>query len=305
MAIAAPEERDNQANLITARQSPGYLLVKELIADMVDRRSDRAILEYTQQSVVARQHIDGVWHNGDARDRESGDVMLAVMKTLANLNATERRKKQESKFGAKYKDHSFVVPDREPGRAHRRASRVAAIGRATSASSSITTTWECGPRWPSNGASSWRMNKGLVVFAAMPEGGLTTLTDVSLMETDRLLRDFVAIEEEHHREREIENIEVTTFDAAKGETAATVIPALIRKYPNVYVIRDFSDVDAAKLLINEVRDDERLVITTVHAKSAPEALLRILQMKVPQREFAARGHGGTLHAAHAQTLRRL
>ena len=54
----------------------------------------------------------------------------------------------------------------------------------------------------------------------MPEGGVTTLTDVSLMETDRLLRDFVAIEEVHHREREMENIDVTTYDASKGETAA-------------------------------------------------------------------------------------
>ena len=34
MAIGAPDERDNQANLITARQSPGYLLVKEMIARM-------------------------------------------------------------------------------------------------------------------------------------------------------------------------------------------------------------------------------------------------------------------------------
>ena len=110
MAIGAAEERDNQANLITARQSPGYLFVKELIADMADRRSDKAILDYSQQQVVVRQHIDGVWHNSEARDRESGDVMLAVMKTLANLSATERRKKQEGKFGAKYKDHSYVCP---------------------------------------------------------------------------------------------------------------------------------------------------------------------------------------------------
>ena len=67
-------------------------------------------------------------------------------------------------------------------------------------------------------------DKGLLVIAGMPEGGLTTLTDVSLMETDRLLRDFVAIEEAHHREREIENIDVTTYDAAKGETPATIMP---------------------------------------------------------------------------------
>src|SRR4029078_3284949 len=38
MAMGWADERDNQANLIPARQSPGYLLVKEIVADMVYRR---------------------------------------------------------------------------------------------------------------------------------------------------------------------------------------------------------------------------------------------------------------------------
>ena len=129
MAIASKDERDNQMNLISARQSPGYLFVKELIADMVDRRSDRVILDFTQQAVVARQHIDGVWHNSEGRDRESGDVMLAVMKTLANLSASERRKKQESQVRREVQGAFVRVPDHEPGRADRRASRRAAAGR--------------------------------------------------------------------------------------------------------------------------------------------------------------------------------
>ena len=286
MAIAAPEERDNQANLITARQSPGYLLVKELIADMVEHRSEKCILDFTQQSVVARQHIDGVWHNGDARDRESGDVMLAVIKTLANLNASERRKKQESKFAAKYKDHSFVCPVASQGVPTGERVVLQLLGGAQRAFKKYE---DLGmrPKTAEQWSECMAMNKGLVIIAAMPEGGLTTLTDVSLSETDRLLRDFVAIEEAHHRERELENIDVTTYDASKGQTAASLVPALIRKYPNAYVIRDFSDAEASKLLINEVCDDERLVVTNVHAKSAPEALLRMLQLKVPQREFAS------------------
>jgi len=286
MAISAPDERDNQANLITARQSPGYLLVKEMIADMAEKRSDRIILDYSQQSVVARQHVDGVWHNSEARDRESGDVMLAVMKTLANLSATERRKKQEGKFAAKYQDHSYVCPIVSQGVPTGERVMVQLLGGFQH---SFKRYDDLGMR--SKLAEQWArlmtLDKGLLVIAGVPEGGVTTLTDVSLMETDRLLRDFVAIEEEHHREREIENIEVTTYDAAKGQTAASILPALIRKYPNVYVIRDFSDTDAAKLLLNEVRDDDRLVITNIHAKDAPEALLRVLQLKVPQKEFAA------------------
>jgi len=41
------------------------------------------------------------------------------------------------------------------------------------------------------------------------------------------------------------------------------------------------------MLLAEVRDDDRLVITNVHAKDAAEALLRMLQLKVPQRDFVA------------------
>jgi type II secretory ATPase GspE/PulE/Tfp pilus assembly ATPase PilB-like protein len=140
-------------------------------------------------------------------------------------------------------------------------------------------------------AEQWKAlmarDKGLLVIAGVPEGGVTTLTDVSLIESDRLLRDFASIEDAHHREREIENLEVTLFDTEKGQTAASVVPGLIRKYPNVYILRDLSDTEAVKLLLNEVRDDDRLVITNVHAKDAPEALLRVLKAKVPQREFAA------------------
>jgi type II secretory ATPase GspE/PulE/Tfp pilus assembly ATPase PilB-like protein len=285
MAIASKDERDNQMNLISARQSPGYILVKELIAEMVDRRSDRVILDFTQQAVVARQHIDGVWHNSDSRDRESGDVMLAVMKTLANLNATERRKKQESRFGAKYKDHSYVCPITSQGVPTGERVVVQLLGgyqRMFNHYADLGMRPKLAEQW----AELMARDKGMLVIASTPEGGLTTLTDISLLETDRLMRDFATIEEVNHREREIENIEVTTYDPAKGESAASVLPALIRKYPNVYVMRDFSDPEAAKLLINEARDDERLVITNVHAKDAPEALLRMLQLKVPQKDFA-------------------
>jgi type II secretory ATPase GspE/PulE/Tfp pilus assembly ATPase PilB-like protein len=123
-----------------------------------------------------------------------------------------------------------------------------------------------------------------VIFSTMPGGGLTTIVNVSLEETDRLMRDFVAIEDVHHREAEIQNIDVHTYDASAGETPATLMPKLIRAYPNVYVCRDLINLESAQLLFNEVKD-ERLIVTSIRAKDAAEALLRILQMKVPAKEF--------------------
>ncbi len=285
IAVAAEEEHLNQANLLTARQSPGYILVKELIAEMCERRSDRVALDYTQQSVVARHHIDGVWHSGTAaRDRESGDVMLAVMKTLANLDMRERRKKQSSMFAARYEGNSYVCPISSEG--VKTGERVV-VDFLPNRRDNFRSYAELGLR--ERLAEQWgelmARDQGLLVISGLPEGGLTTLTCVSLMETDRLLRDFASVEDERHREREIENIDVVTYDSAKGETPATVLPKLIRKYPNVYVVRDMTNPEAAKLLLDEVSDNH-LVLTNIRAKEAPEALLRMLQKKVPHREFA-------------------
>jgi type II secretory ATPase GspE/PulE/Tfp pilus assembly ATPase PilB-like protein len=286
MAAGGADERANQANLISARQSPGYLLVKDLIADMVGRHSDRVILDYAQDAVTARYLIDGVWHNGDARERESGDIMLAVMKTLANLNAAERRKKQSGKFAAKHKDHSYMCAIDTQGVQTGERVMLSLLGgyqRSYKSYEDLGMRGKLAEQW----SALMGRDKGLLVIAAMPEGGQTTLTDVSLLETDRLLRDFVSIESEHHRERDIENIEVTTYNPSAGETPVTILPKLIRKYPNVYVLREFSDPEAAKLLLKEI-DEDRLVITSVHAKEAAEAPLRLLQMKVPQRDLAVK-----------------
>lgn len=283
LAMGAADSTANNANLLTARHSPGYLLVKDIFAEMVNRRADKVMLDYTQQGVTVRFEIDGVWHPGEPRDRESSDVMLAVMKTLANLNVKDRRNKQEGKFGAKFDGKTYICMLATQGVQTGERVVVTRVGEKKQ----LVHYADLGMRegLQKQWAEIMESEKGLVIFSALPGGGLTTMMNVSLEETDRLMRDFAAIEEVNNREHEIQNIGVTTYDASKGETPATVIPALIRNYPNVYVLRDMTDVEAARLLFKEIEEDH-LVITSIRAKEAAEALLRFLQLKMPVKEFA-------------------
>ena len=284
IAMGAAGPNEDNANLLIARQSPGYLLAKDLVVDMVSRRSDRAHLEYSAQGVALRHEIDGVWHNGDARDRESGDVMLAVLKTLANLDPKERRKKQAGQFAAKYENKKYLMPITAQGVAT--GERVIITRLTDKAKPQSYDALGLRESLKDKWSEIMSRDRGLIVFSAMPGGGLTTMTNASLEETDRLMRDFFAIEEVNHREHDIQNVAVHTFDASKGETPATLIPNLARQYPNVYVCRDLVDADSGTALMNEIADD-RLVITTVPAREAAEALLRLLQLKLPQRQFAS------------------
>ena len=278
-------ETAEKANLITARQSPGYLLVKELVAEMADKRSERMVLDYTAEGVAVKHLIDGVWHNGEARDRESGDVMLAVMKQLANMDITERRQKQEGRFAAKYDGIQYLCPFTTQG--VKTGERVL-MEMTGGAQAKLLTYEDLGMREKirAQWAELMAADEGFLVIAAPPEGGLSTLTDVSILETDRLMRDFVSIEDLHDQGREFENVAVHTYDSKQGETVESTLPGLIRTYPNVYILRDIREPEAAKLLMNEV-DDNHLLITTVPAMEAPEALLRMLQKKVPHKQFAS------------------
>ncbi len=288
LAIGAEDENSNNANLLSARHSPGYLLAKDLIVEMKSKRSDRMLLDFTKQSVNVRHEVDGVWHAGEPRERESNDVMLAVMKTLANLNAKERKKKQSGEFGAKYQGKTYACPIVAQGVATGERVIVTLLGEKRQLLSYNDLGMRDGlqQRW----SELMALDQGFLVLSTLPGGGMTTITNVSIGETDRLMRDFAAIEEVNHSEEEIQNVKVTTFDSAAGESPATILPKLIRTYPNVYICRDLVDVESAKLLLEEVRD-EHLVVTNLRAREAGEALLRLLQMKIPAKELASTVRG--------------
>jgi type II secretory ATPase GspE/PulE/Tfp pilus assembly ATPase PilB-like protein len=126
---------------------------------------------------------------------------------------------------------------------------------------------------------------GLFVFSSMPGGGLSTTIDVVLSNTDRFIRNFVAVADESKPEREIENVHVTTYSSAAEETPMTVLPKLIRTYPDVIVVRDVADLDTLATLCEQAGEN-RLVLTSTRAKEATEALLRIMLLKIPPADFA-------------------
>lgn len=284
LPMGGKDTSEDNANLLTARQSPGYVVLKNVLAEVIGRRAERVLLDYTQQAVNTRYEVDGVWHSAEMRDRESSDVMLAVIKTLSNLDIKERRRKQSGQFGAKFEGETYLCSIVSQGaKAGERVVLTLQRGKPDLESyEALGMREDIQRRW----SDFMFQDKGLVILSTLPGGGLTTITDVSLMETDRLMRDFCAIEEANHRNREVQNVAVNTYDASAGQTPDTILPNLIRTYPNVYVVRDFVNRETAKLLFDEIRD-EHLVITTTRSRDAAEALLRMLQMKVPSKDFAA------------------
>lgn len=274
--------RNAEANLTLARQTPGYVPAKGLIADLLDRGGDSVTLEFAAQNVGVRYQIDGVSHNVDPLERNAAEMIVAALKTLGGLDAAERAKRQETAFAAEYQGTKYNC---------RLLSQGAQTGERVVLSlyairKKALTLDELGMRSRTRAQLDTLLNQpqGMILFSSLPGGGLSALFDAALTACDCYTRDFAAVEDVKNREFEVENVHVTTYDPAAGEKLTTVLDKMVRSYPNVLVVRNLTDGETAKFLCDQVQE-ERLVLTAIRAKDAAEALLRVLLLKVPPKDF--------------------
>ncbi len=275
--------RDNSANQLTARRSEGYMPSRELVDDALKQRATHVMLDYTPQSVGVRYQIDGVWHDRSSLERAVGDPILETLKTLSALNPKDRRNRQSGQFGLQFTGGKFTAKITSQGT----QTGERALLQFDPAKLPTLSLDDLGMREKMQQQLLEMMSQhGLFIFSSMPGGGLTTTIDQVLSNCDRFTRNFVEVVDEDKPQKDIENVHLTTYSAAAGETPATVLPKLIRTYPEVIIVRDVAELETLSILCEQAGED-RLIITSTRAKEAVEALLRIMMLKIPPAEFAA------------------
>lgn len=276
-------DRDDNVNLLTARQAPGFLPAREILAQALDNRADSVMLDFTQTAVAVRFQVDGIWHPGEGMEREPGDMLLAVLKVVCALNPNERRARQQGTFGVEYQGKKqsprFMSQGTQTGERvliqfqdpDIRKKRVSDLGMRDKMWEDLRPVLES--------------KSGMVVLSAPPGAGLTSLLHAVVGGMDRYTRGFVAVEDALAKDLEVENVPLTTFNSAAGESPITVLPKLIREYPDVFVVPDMKDAESAELLCDQTGLD-RTVVTTTRAKEAAEAVLRVMTLKMPAQKYA-------------------
>jgi len=280
---------ENQQREIACRQSEAVVPTKELLYDALLKRADRIMLDYSKESVAGRYMIDGVWHNIEPRDRVTGDVMLVALKSLAGLKPDERRARQEGGFLIEHDATKVKFIGTLTCQGVKTGERIV-IEVVPKKKKPLKTLDDIGMREAMQESlrEHMRAEQGIVLISAPPGGGFTTTWNVSLNATDRLLRDFSGMEDKDKRETTVENVNMTTFDGAGGETPDQMIRQLMLTQPDVLVFSDLCNAATVNKLCELANDptEGKLVIAGVRAKDTVEALLRVLLLKASAKDFA-------------------
>lgn len=292
----AADSQADQVNLLTARRSEAFQTCQELVFDALCNQGAKLhatsiLFELTRSGASTRLLVNGLWETGPSYDAATGQGIVGVFLQLANLNPQDFRNRQTGKLeirrGKKKYKSTITCQGTQNG--------ARAILEMDDGLVKLETPEEIGinPHLLQHLKKVLANKEGVFVVATPPGHGLSTSLKGAAIAADRYTRSFVAVDDAANPEPPIENVPVTTYNSVAGETPLTVLPKLVRQYPDVYVVHHIPDADTLEFLLGpDVAGEDHLVITGVRAKESAEAPLRVLSVKnaegkrVPPPEFA-------------------
>jgi type II secretory ATPase GspE/PulE/Tfp pilus assembly ATPase PilB-like protein len=276
-------DREQRANA-----TPGCEEAIKLLQAAVVARAATVLIEPDPQGIMVRHEVDGVWEKPRVRKpprnrkeketfpeapRPTRDAALAVIDTLAALCGLPQARSGRS--------GTFALQVDGKPRNCRLAVRAASGGEQVVVQiepPAVIFKKPADVGMPAAIADRLgellALEKGLIVIASPPSSGLTTTFDVVVQSADRLLRDFISLEDAAVPPREIQNVRPVRFDARTGVTANDALAAALREYPRVIVTRDLRDRALAVELVR-LAGDEQLVIVSMKAADAADAVARL------------------------------
>ena len=299
-AVGGKDAAENTARIEAATKLPGFEEARKTMLTAVMARAGTMVIDLDPAGMGVRHEVDGVWEKPKVRqppksrrERESwveaptsslevGQAVVAVLKTLCGLPPAARDAKA-SPF--------LLQVDGKP-RNCRLSSRRQAAGEQIVVQ--LDPPGAIFKKLPDLGMPQplaeklvglTAVEKGLILVSAPAGSGLTTTFDLLVQSADRLLRDFISIEDAAAPAREIQNVKPVPYDARTGVTPLAALEGVLRTYPNVIVTRDIRDKALVTKLV-ELAGDDKFVVMSLKATDAIDAVARILACGVPPQLLA-------------------
>jgi type II secretory ATPase GspE/PulE/Tfp pilus assembly ATPase PilB-like protein len=259
-----------------------YVNVRVFVAAALTFRAESLLMIVTPQKTATFYQVDAVPLERETLDPQTGASFAAVIKIVAGIDISKRVAQQQGDFEIVFQRRKYncTVTSQLSNEGEKLLLKFA--GEESKPPERLDA---CGMTDKQlERVKELLAGPGIVVVSAPPKQGFTTTFNATMHAVDRYLRNAVIVEPEGTQDPQVENVEPTYFDPKKNETPATVLPKLLRTYPDVVCLRHLADAETAQILFTQPEND-RLVVVGIPARDAVEAVLRILALKAPRDKF--------------------
>lgn len=298
---SAPAE-DQARRQRAMSEMPGQADASRLMAEAVAVNASGVLFDLAGDTIAVREEIDGVWHprrswitkrermkrfeqcvEAAPLPRPQADGIRDAVIAACGIDPRVPKSRRSGRFGLKIDGKPWVgkVSTRAAGNTEQVLVRwspqappfktLADLGMKDAIAERLT--------------GLLALEKGLVVVAVPGGSGGSTTFELALQSADRLVRNFVAIEDAASPQREIQNVKPYRFDVKAGVAPAQAIEKALREYPQVIVAPELADGQLASALV-ACAEAEQLVVVALQASGAIDGIDRLLQLGVDRQKLA-------------------
>lgn len=255
----------------------GLAAARQLLAAAIQGRAGEIVIEANRDQASVHHDVDGVWRPVVTLGRQEAAAVAAVFKTVAGIEGRDR--------GGRQSGRCDIVVDGKPWPC---TISVQAVPTGTR----LLVTHDYGrPKFKTLADTGMTeplvqrvrelvaLESGVLVVATPKRNGLSTLFDGVLTAADRMLRDFVSLEDAATPRPEIQNVRPVRWDAAAGASPVAALDQALREYPRVLVACDLKDPELAQRLAAQAAEG-LLVIVGVRGADAAEGIASLASLGV-------------------------
>jgi type II secretory ATPase GspE/PulE/Tfp pilus assembly ATPase PilB-like protein len=252
--------------------SPVVAVVERLLADARARGASDLHLDPTEKGVEVTVRRDGVLEPVETLPADLGPRVVGRLKALAELLAYRTDVPQEGRIAGPAEARVATFPTLL-------GERVAVRFDAQEGEPAGLSALELPPDTLQSLARAIREPEGVLLLTGPAGSGKTTTLYSCLREmaAETPRRSLFTLEDPV--ERRVKGVTQTQVNAAAGLTFARALRSLLRQDPDVILVGEIRDRETAAIAL-EAGLTGHLVLSTVHAGTAPQVFARLLEMGI-------------------------
>jgi general secretion pathway protein E len=266
----------NREDLLDSAGQPTVIkLVNSILFEAVQARASDVHIQPYEDSLVARQRIDGVLFDALNIPKEYQEEIISRLKVLGKMNIAEKRLPQDGRATVQVGDR--MVDLRIASLPTSYGERV--VIRFLDKSARLYTLGELG--MASETLIRFRrliqLEHGLLLATGPTGGGKSTTLYAALQEINSQHLNVLTLEDPI--EYQLQGISQTQINTRKGMTFAGGMRSVLRQDPDVIMVGEIRDQETAVMGIQAALTGH-LVFSTLHTNDASSAVTRLLDLGI-------------------------
>ena len=255
------------------RREPIAKIVSTVLEFAIRYRASDVHIEPEEDKTRVRYRIDGILHEKLVLPRTVHDALVSRIKVLTDMKIDEKRVPQDGRFN--FKTDGQEVDLRVSTLPTVYGEKV--VMRLLKKSGGVPTMQELGLRGRAlkNLEDSILRPHGIILICGPTGSGKTTTLYSILSKINTTKVNIVTLEDPV--EYKIAGVNQVQINPAAGLTFASGLRSFLRQDPNIIMVGEIRDSETTELAI-QASLTGHLVFSTIHTKSASQAMPRLLDM---------------------------